>query len=571
MENFSDCGLEPHILRAIEKLGFEQPTPVQAQTIPIILKQEQDLIALARTGTGKTGGFGLPLVQTVQKEGGVQALILCPTRELCLQIARDIKDFAKFTKGIWCVAVYGGASIGDQIRALENGAQIVVGTPGRTLDLIKRKKLKVESLGQLVLDEADEMLNMGFQEELDAILEATPSEKRTYLFSATMPKEARQMADKYMDNPFELSLGHQDAGNSKVVHRFYQVKSADRFRLLSMLIALEPEIYGVVFCRTRREVDNIAEDLRSSGLVTAAIHGDLSQAQRDEVMGRFRSKKIRVLVATDVAARGLDVQDLTHVINYQMPDSPEVYVHRSGRTGRAGKEGISLAIINGREKRKIQAVEKHTGITFEQGELPKAEEVYKTRVMAYANRVLGHQSEDEQLSKVIRSEVLDLFKGMGRAELIEQFTSLALTDLSERFAKQGELQSVSSSAKESYGKDKNVDYTRFCIRMGRKNGLSTSQLIGMLNRKVPGKKVAIGKVDIQANLSFFDVDSRSADLVEQSLQGVVDKGTALNIQRYGAGERGSKSRTAYKGFKKKVKFKGARKQKGKKGLKKAKW
>ncbi|MEM6396070.1 MAG: DEAD/DEAH box helicase [Bacteroidota bacterium] len=566
MNNFEACGLEPQILRAIEKLGFEQPTPVQAQTIPIILKREQDLIALARTGTGKTGGFGLPIVQTVEKEGGVQALILCPTRELCLQIARDLKDFSKFRKGIFCVAVYGGAPIGEQIRAIENGAQIVVGTPGRTLDLIKRKKLKVETVSQLVLDEADEMLNMGFQEELDAILEATPKEKRTYLFSATMPKEARNMAEKYMSDPYELSMGHKDAGNSKIVHRFYQVKSADRFRLLQMLIELEPDIYGVVFCRTRREVDNIAEDLRTSGLVTAAIHGDLSQAHRDEVMAKFRDKRIRLLVATDVAARGLDVQDLTHVINYQMPDSPEVYVHRSGRTGRAGKEGISLAIINGREKRKIQAVEKHTGIQFEQGKLPTAEEVYRTRVLSYAQRALSYSSTDERLSRILKSEVVDLFKGMSRADLIEQFTALALSDLSQKYADRGDLEAVSDTRPE---KNRNIDYTRFCIRMGRKNGLSVNQLIGMINRKVPGKKIAIGKVDIQANLSFFDVDSRSADLIERSLAGVVDKGISLDIQRYGAGESGRKPKTKFikRGFKKKPKFK----KKKKKGVKKAKW
>lgn len=571
MDHFKDCGLEPQIIQAIDALGFEKPTPVQAETIPLILKGEQDLIALARTGTGKTGGFGLPIVQTVTKEGEAQALILCPTRELCLQIARDLKSYAKFSKGISCVAVYGGSSIGDQIRALENGTQIVVGTPGRTLDLIKRKKLKVETLTKLVLDEADEMLNMGFQEELDAILEATPAEKRTYLFSATMPKEARKMANKYMTNPHELNVGHEDMGESRVTHRYYQVKSADRFRLLEMLVAIEPEIYGVVFCRTRREVDNIAHDLRSSGLVTAALHGELSQAQRDEVMARFRSRKIRLLVATDVAARGLDVQDLTHVINYQLPDSPEVYVHRSGRTGRAGKAGISMAIINGREKRKIQAVEKHTGITFEQGKLPTAEEVYRTKVLGYTKRVLGYQSEDKRLSKILQTEVLDLFKGMSRQELIEQFTALALEDLSERFAGQEDLKATSDQ-RDKPRKDENISYTRFCIRMGKKNGLSTSQLIGMLNRKVPGKKVAIGKVDIQANLSFFDVDSRAADMVEQSLQGVVDKGTALDIQRYGQGESGRKTRTVYKGFKKKGKpRKNVRNKSKKKGLKKAKW
>ncbi|MEM7575194.1 MAG: DEAD/DEAH box helicase [Bacteroidota bacterium] len=576
MENFKDSGLNESVLQAIGALGFETPTPVQAQALPLILEAEKDLIALARTGTGKTGGFGLPLINDIDPDTkAVQALVLCPTRELCLQIARDFKSYAKFSKGVKITAIYGGAPVGEQIRSLENGAQVVVGTPGRTLDLIKRKKLKVAQISRLVLDEADEMLNMGFQEELDEILAATPAEKQTLLFSATMPKEARRMAKKYMHEPNEISVGHQDAGNSKVVHRYYQVKSADRFRLLQMLVELEPDIYAVIFCRTRREVDNIAHDLRAAGLNTAPIHGELSQAQRDDVMGRFRRRQINVLVATDVAARGLDVQDLTHVINYQLPDAPEVYVHRSGRTGRAGKEGIAIAIINGREKRKIQAIEKHTGISFEQAELPTADEVYQTKVLHYAQRALTHQSEDPKLRKVIQEEVAPLFAGLSKGALLEQLMGLALADLSQRYAGNSPLKD--DKAPERVAKRKDISYTRLCIRMGKAHGLTTNQLIGMLNRRVASKRVAIGKVDIQKNLSFFDVDAQAAQEVVKALTGVVDKGVELNVQVYGEGEaagsgfkgrrngrNGADFKKGRSGFKKNF-------DKKKKGLKKGKW
>ena len=576
MENFKDSGLKETVLQAVSALGFDTPTPVQAQAIPLILDAEKDLIALARTGTGKTGGFGLPLINDIDPEvKAVQALVLCPTRELCLQIARDFKSFAKYSKGVKVTAIYGGASVGDQIRSLENGAQVVVGTPGRTLDLIKRKKLKVEQIARLVLDEADEMLNMGFQEELDEILAATPAEKQTLLFSATMPKEARRMSKKYMHEPNEISVGHEDAGNSKVIHRFYQVKSADRFRLLQMLVELEPEIYAVIFCRTRREVDNIAHDLRTAGLNTAPIHGELSQAQRDDVMQRFRRRQIKVLVATDVAARGLDVQDLSHVINYQLPDAPEVYVHRSGRTGRAGKEGIAISIINGREKRKITAIEQHTGIQFEQAELPTAEEVYQTKVLHYAQRALEHKSQDAQLRKVIQEEVAPLFAGLSKGALIEQLMGLALADLSQRYADNSPLKG--DKASERPAKRKNINYTRLCIRMGKAHGLTTNQLIGMLNRRVATKRVAIGKVDIQKNLSFFDVDAAAAQEVVKALTGVVDKGVELNVQIYGEGEPGGGHGNSRKGrrgadFKKsRSGFKKNFDKKKKKGLKKGKW
>lgn len=547
MDNFNESGLSEAVLRAIADLGFTTPTPVQAETLPLILGSDRDLIALARTGTGKTGGFGLPLIDEIDEDvREVQALILCPTRELCLQIARDFETYAKYRKGVKIAAVYGGAHVGEQIRALENGAQVVVGTPGRTLDLINRRKLKVGNIKRLVLDEADEMLNMGFQEELDAILGATPEEKQTLLFSATMPKDALRIAEKYMENPNQISVGHSDAGNSKVVHTYFQVRGSERFRLLKMLVEVEPEMYAVIFCRTRREVDGIANDMRMAGIHADAIHGDLSQAARDDVMGRFRRKQIQLLVATDVAARGLDVQDLTHVINYNLPDQEEVYVHRSGRTGRAGKEGQAFSIISGRESRKLRDIERHTGITFERGVLPTAEEIYQKQVMGYVERVEATDVTDNKLKAILASEVYERFSDLTKEELIDQFVGTALGDLSKRYAKNAPLQDEKPREERGEREDRSsrrdMDYTRLCIRMGKAHGMNPAQLIGMLNRRVPRKRVAIGKVDVQRNLTYFDVDAKEANVVVESLTGVVDKGVSLDVQVYGKGESGANDR-----------------------------
>jgi ATP-dependent RNA helicase DeaD len=541
MENFKDSGLGEDVLRAIADLGFETPTPVQAETLPLILGSDRDLIALARTGTGKTGGFGLPLIDEIDTDiEEVQALILCPTRELCLQIARDFETYAKYRKGVRIAAVYGGAPAGDQIRNIQRGAQVVVGTPGRTLDLINRRKLKVGNITRLVLDEADEMLNMGFQEELDAILGATPEEKQTLLFSATMPKEAIKISKKYMQDPNQISVGHSDAGNSKIVHTYFQVRGSERFRLLKMLVEVDPEMYAVIFCRTRREVDGIANDMRTAGMRADAIHGDLSQAARDDVMGRFRRKQIQLLVATDVAARGLDVQDLTHVINYNLPDQPEVYVHRSGRTGRAGKEGQAYSIITGRESRKLRDIERHTKITFERGVLPTAEEIYQKQVLRYVERVEATEVKDDKLKAILAEQINERFADLTKEELIEKFIGTALGDLSKRYAKNSPLQEEKSREDSGGSRERpdrsNMNYTRLCIRAGKANGMNPAQLIGMLNRRVPRKRVAIGKVDVQRNMTYFDVDAKEADVVVESLTGLVDKGVSLDIQVYGKGE-----------------------------------
>ena len=549
METFQDSPLRDDVKQAVAALGFTTPTPVQAQAIPLILADgERDLVALARTGTGKTAGFGLPVVDGVDTDlKAVQALILCPTRELCLQIAKDLESFAKFRKGVKVTAVYGGSPIGWQIRGIEEGAQIIVGTPGRTLDLINRKKLRLEQLKRVVLDEADEMLNMGFQEELNAILGATPDEKQTLLFSATMPKEAKRISETYMTDPAEISVGHADAGNSKVIHQYFKVRGSDRFALLRLLVELDPEMYAVIFCRTRREVNGVAEDLRYAGHNADALHGDMSQAQRDDVMQRFRKKRITLLVATDVAARGLDVQDLTHVINYNLPDAPEVYVHRSGRTGRAGKEGIAMSIVTGREVRKIREIERYSKIEFKLQDVPKQDEVYRLRALRFADAVKSAKLDDKVAAYL--PEVIESFAGIEREELIQKILGYGLQTLSKQLSGQKPIQ---TDKREDNRLDKgSTEYTTICISVGRKNGYTVPQIIGMMNRRLPGKKVNFGKIDIQNNLTYVGVDSKAAKKVVAAFDGAQDKGVDLNVRIFEGGTRVDSGFGGKKKFKKK--------------------
>lgn len=532
METFQESGLRDDVKRAVAELGFTTPTPIQAQAIPIILASERDLVALARTGTGKTAGFGLPVVNQVDTDmEAVQALILCPTRELCLQIAKDLDGFARFRKGVKVCAVYGGSPITHQIREIRAGAQIIVGTPGRTLDLINRKKLKLEQVKQVVLDEADEMLNMGFQEEFNAILGATPAEKQTLLFSATMPKEAKKISQDYMNDPAEISVGHSDVGNSKVEHQYFKVRGSDRFSLLRLLIELDPEMYAVIFCRTRREVNGVAEDLRFAGHSADALHGDMSQAQRDDVMQRFRKRRINLLVATDVAARGLDVQDLTHVINYNLPDAPEVYVHRSGRTGRAGKEGIAMSIVTGREARKIREIERYSKIEFKLQQVPAQDEVYRLRAIRFAQSVKDATLDDKVAAFL--PEVIESFEGIEREELIQKILGYGLATLSKQLSGQKQIQQ--DNTKDNRLEKGAKDFTTICMAVGRKQGYTVPQVIGMMNRRLPGKKIAFGKIDIQNNLTYVGVDSREAKKVVAAFEGAVDKGVEMNVRIFEGG------------------------------------
>lgn len=573
METFQDSALRDDVKRAVAELGFTTPTPVQQAAIPAIMDSNRDLVALARTGTGKTAGFGLPVVNDIDTDlNAVQALILCPTRELCLQIAKDLESFSRFRKGVNVVAVYGGAPITHQIREIKDGAQIVVGTPGRTLDLINRNKLKVDQLKRVVLDEADEMLNMGFQEELNAILGATPKEKQTLLFSATMPREAKKISEDYMTNPAEISVGHSDAGNSRIVHQYFKVRASDRFPLLRLLIELDPDMYAVIFCRTRREVSGVAEDLRYAGHTADALHGDMSQAQRDDVMKRFRKGRIKLLVATDVAARGLDVSDLTHVINYNLPDAPEVYVHRSGRTGRAGKEGIALSIVTGKEVRKIRDIEKYSKIEFQLQDVPKQDDVYRLRALRFAESVKEAKLDDKVAAYL--PEVIESFEGIDREELIQKILGYGLGSLSKQL---GEQQAVSNAPEDTRPeKNGSVEYTTIVLAAGRNNGYNVPQIIGMINRKMPGKKVAFGKIDIQNNMTYVGVDAREAKKVVAAFAGATDRGTDLNVQLFEGGTRVSGPKGDDEGFggKKKKHYKpGNFKPKSAKPFKakKAKW
>lgn len=439
MSSFSELGLKQELLEGVERLGFTTPTKVQELAIPTILDSSQDLIALAQTGTGKTGAFGLPLLQKIDPEvNDVQAIVLSPTRELAIQIAKDLKAFAKKLKGVKTVAVYGGSEIRTQIKALENGCQVVVGTPGRMLDLIRRRKLRVENIHTLVLDEADEMLNMGFQEDLDAILADTPEGKQTLLFSATMPKQMSSMAKKYMHNPAEIEVGERNSGSKDVEHQYYVVKASNRFESLKRLVDLHPEMYGIIFCRTRNETMDISTWLSRDGYEVDVLNGDLSQNQRDQVMNRFRSKDLKILVATDVAARGLDVNNLSHIINYNLPDDLEVYIHRSGRTGRAGNKGICMSIVSPREQSRIRRLENMASQPFIKSEVPTGEEVCSKRLLHGLERVQKEAVNPERIQPFLPT-AMEALKDLSKEQIIERFLSLEFHNLLEYYEGSSDL------------------------------------------------------------------------------------------------------------------------------------
>ncbi len=424
MVQFNEMGLADPILKAVSELGFTEPTPIQEKVIPHLIKEQQDLIALAQTGTGKTAAFGLPLIQnTDMRDPSVQALILCPTRELCMQITGDLQDFSKHINDFHVIPVYGGAPIDKQIQKLRRGAQIVVGTPGRVRDLIDRRVLKIEKIRWLVLDEADEMLQMGFKEELDAILGGTPKEKQTLLFSATMPKQVFHIANKYMSAPLEISVGAKNAGAENVEHEYYMTQAKNRYEVLKRIADMQPDIYGIVFCRTRQETKDVADMLMNDGYNADALHGDLSQAQREYVMNRFRKKQLQMLVATDVAARGLDVNELTHVINYNLPDDLEIYIHRSGRTGRAGKSGTSITIIHTRETGKIRELEKITKKKFQRVMVPGGKEICKKQLFNLVSNMEKVVTADREIDQFL-PEIYKKLEWLSKEELIKKFVSV---------------------------------------------------------------------------------------------------------------------------------------------------
>lgn len=534
MNTFEGIGLKEGIVAAVKELGFVEPTPIQAQAIPHLINSHQDLIASAQTGTGKTAAFGLPTIHHIEIDNRVtQALVLCPTRELCLQITKDLKSYSKNEKGLAVVAVYGGSSIEAQIKALKKGAQIVVATPGRAVDLLNRKRLKLDQVERLILDEADEMLSMGFKDDLDLLFNATSPSRQILLFSATMSRRIKQITKAYMKDAFEISAAKVNMGADTVEHHYYMAHSKNRYMVLKRVMDLNPEVYGIVFCRTRMETKDVAKKLMKDGYNADALHGDLSQAQRDEVMARFRSKHLQMLIATDVASRGLDVDDLTHVINYNLPDDIEAYVHRSGRTGRAGKKGISIALINTREKRKIKDIERTSKINFEHKQIPTGKEICTKQLYNMMDRI--HQIEvDEKQIEPFLPAIYEKLESIDRETLIKKFVSVEFNRFLEYYKDAQDL-NVSDrrdSRKKERGSsnDRDSNFARMFVNIGLKNHLTPPRLIGVINEALDSSTAEIGKIDLMRNFSFFDIDANFTDALIQGIKGMTFEGVPISME-----------------------------------------
>jgi len=536
MTKFTDLGIQQDILKGINELGFEEAMPVQSEVIPVVLESKQDIVALAQTGTGKTAAFGLPIVQQVStKDKHPQALILSPTRELCVQIAKDLMAYSKYVDGLKVLPVYGGADINAQIRGLRMGVHVIVATPGRILDLIKRKKADITKVNTVVLDEADEMLNMGFRDDLNDILESVPNERRTLLFSATMPKEVAAISKTYMSSPQEITVGKRNSGAESVKHLYYLVHARDRYLALKRIADVNPDIYAIIFCRTRMETKEVAEWLIKDGYSADALHGDLSQSQRDHVMGRFRLKNLQMLVATDVAARGLDVNDLTHVINYNLPDDIEAYTHRSGRTGRAGKTGISIAIVHLREKYRIKDIEKKINKKFEKAEIPTGSEVCKKQLFNLVDR-MEHVEVDHNEIDGLLPEIYKKLEWLDKEELIKRFVSLEFNRFLEYYKNAPDLNVPDEKDFNQQRKDKgkrrgsNKDFKRLFINVGKNQGLNAQRLMGLVNESTKDRDIPIGKIDIMKSFSFFEIDKEYTDKVLSGLNGYDFEGVKVSTE-----------------------------------------
>ena len=538
LKTFEELGVSEGIRRAIEEMGFVQPMPVQEEVIPYLLGNRNDVIALAQTGTGKTAAFGIPVLQRIAEKprphlgeigrGLPQALILAPTRELCLQIADDMRDFAKYLDGIHIEAVYGGASIEQQIRALRKGVQIIVATPGRLLDLMNRGVAKLDDVYNVVLDEADEMLNMGFSESIDAILEGVPEDRNTLLFSATMSKDIERIAKGYLHDYKEIVVGSRNEGAEHVNHIYYMVNAKDKYLALKRLVDYYPRIYAIIFCRTKIETQEVADKLIKDGYNAESLHGDLSQQQRDLTMQKFRQHTVQLLVATDVAARGLDVDDLTHVINYGLPDDIENYTHRSGRTGRAGKKGTSLSIVHIREKHKIRNIEREIGKKFEEGTIPSAEEICKKQLYKVMDQIVKADVDEEQIAPFMQ-DISRYFEYVDKDDLIKKIVSLEFgkflayyADAPEISDVRGKKEEVRSKKGEGRGKKTatptSEGYRKLFINLGKKDGFYPGELMQFLNRYVHGH-VAVGHIDLLQTMSYFEVPEEDAERVVKYVNG----------------------------------------------------
>jgi ATP-dependent RNA helicase DeaD len=519
MIKFEEMGFTPGVLKAIQELGFDQPMPVQEKVIPLMLGDERDIIALAQTGTGKTAAFGLPLVQATDTEiNRTQALILSPTRELCIQITGDLTDYARYTGNLKILSVYGGASIDNQIRGLKKGAHIIVATPGRLIDLIGRGAAMLSDVSTVILDEADEMLNMGFLDSINEILEEVPEGRRTLLFSATMSSEIASIARKYMNNPVEITIGTKNSSAENVSHAYYLVHAKDKYKVLKRIADFEPDIYALVFCRTRMETQEVASKLINDGYNADALHGDLSQAQRDAVMQKFRSRNLRLLVATDVAARGLDVDDLTHVINFSLPDESEIYTHRCGRTGRAGKTGLSVSLVHMRERNSLQKIERLVKKQFKALPVPTGSEICSRQLFSWVDKLESVTTEHREIEKFL-PEIESKLAGMDREELLKRVVSLEFDRFLDDYRGGEDLidtvpgfegnyeRSHKKGSREQY----NGNFKRLFINLGKSDGFYPEQLIDLVNTNTRGRKIPIGKIDLLKSFSFFEVEANHSD------------------------------------------------------------
>ena len=526
MSKFKEIGVAKDLCKGINEMGFINPTEVQEQSIPFLLLENRDLISLAQTGTGKTAAFGLPVIQKTElKNKYVQSIILCPTRELCIQICKDLETYSKYVSGIKILAVYGGTNIGTQIKSLNKGVHIVVGTPGRTKDLIKRKVLKLELVDKVVLDEADEMLSMGFKDDLDFILERTRDDRQTMLFSATISKEVKSISKRYMSDAKEISVSKINSGAKNIEHHIYNVSSRNKYEALKRIADFNPNIYGIVFCRTKRHTKDIANKFMAEGYNADAIHGDLSQNQRDEVMQRFRNKSLQILIATDVAARGLDVDDITHVINYSLPDDPEVYIHRSGRTARAGKSGISIAISNESERRKIKSIEKKGGIKFENKDVPTGVEICSNQLYKMIDKIENVEVDEKQIKPFLK-DIYQKLEWLDRDELIKRFVSVEFNRFLNYYKEANKLQSKRSKKSEKKRVNKK-SMTGFSINIGRKHRATPIDIISIINRALKSNDIEIGKIELNRYQSFFEIDKDFADELTSNIKKIDFRGNDI--------------------------------------------
>jgi ATP-dependent RNA helicase DeaD len=586
METFNEIKLSKQITKALGELGFIKPTPIQAKTIPLLMDSNKDLIGSAQTGTGKTAAFGIPSIHlTDLSDSRTQTLILCPTRELCIQVTNDIKTYSKYVDNLGVVPIYGGASMEVQIRAIKKRSQIVVGTPGRTKDLLKRKKLFIDRVERVILDEADEMLSMGFKDDLDFILSKISTENQKLFFSATMPKNLSSIIKQYMNNPVTVAVDPVNTAATNVKHVVHMVQASDRYEVVKRIADINPNIYGIVFCRTRRETKDIASKLVYDGYNADALHGDLSQSQRDDVMRKFRKGQLQLLVATDVASRGLDVNDLSHIINFNLPDDPEVYTHRSGRTGRAGRKGISIAIVHSREARKVRDIEKLSGVRFEKKLVPTGEDICKKQLYSLIEKIKSVEVDNEKIEPFLDT-INEKLEGLSREELIKQFVSAEFNRFVSYYKN---ARDININSKDSRGvagrKNRNnrdrssgnrdrysgnrdrpsgnrdrssgnrdrssrVQFSRFHINVGSKNNINPVKLIGLINDNLKSKNMEIGKIEIMKGFSFFEIDEKFSKPLVGALDGKSFNGITVKIENSKPAPSDKKDRTRKDSFKK---------------------